>query len=419
MPLAANTTKRLRQALLILAMIYAAGMIIYPSVRLHKGSSDFLAFHRTARHLIDTGRITTDYGVRNYLPFFVILMTPFALLPAWLACALFNLLSIALLALCLVMINTWLLPRHPGSVLLRIGVPTLMVLPLITAALVLGQVILLVLFLMILGWTLFEQKRELPAGICFSLAVLIKAFPLIVLLFFLLKRRWSLLAGSVLGLLVFGVGTSLAVLGPQRTWSLHKDYFDRVVVGNSALTAIAAPNHRTLRYNNQSFPVVLRRLLRHTNAARDTSQQAIYVNIADLPPAIPQAIYLALAAAGLIGAAWIARKPIQQLPLQRLRFEFALFMLLALILSPLLWVRYLSLAIYPLCLLTVKLTDDRHAARPNRFGFATWIIWIVALPLLACPWCRAAGVHLWATLLLALAIAREALLANTPAADSD
>ena len=99
MRLSPTATDRLWRILLVLGVVYALGMIVYPTLRLLDGSGDFLAFHKTARSLLHTGQITTEHGVRNYLPFFVLFMTPFGLLPAWLACALFNLLSICLLVI--------------------------------------------------------------------------------------------------------------------------------------------------------------------------------------------------------------------------------------------------------------------------------------------------------------------------------
>jgi len=56
--------------------------------------------------------------------------------------------------------------------------------------------------------------------------------------------------------------------------------------------------------------------------------------------------------------------------------------------------------------------EDGDAGRPNRVGLLVWIAWIVSIPLLASPWCRAIGVHMWAVVLLAAVMAREALRAQ-------
>ena len=410
MRLSPATTDRLWRILLIAGVVYALAMVVYPTVRLLDGSGDFLAFHKTARSFLHTGQITTEHGVRNYLPFFVLFMAPFGLLPGWLACALFNLLSIGLLVVCLVMIDRWLLPVRRGGGLVRIAVPALLALPFITAALVLGQVIIVVLFLLTLGWFLFEQKRDTPAGVCFALAALIKAFPAILILYVLLKRRWRVFGAAVGALVVFGALGPAVALGPQRAWGLHKQYWQRVVVGNSSLAMIEADKHRLLRFNNESLAVVVRRLLRQTDAA--PKPPPLYVNVVDWPPAAAQAAYLLLAGATLAGAVFVARRRSDRVPQQRLRFEFAMFLLVGLMLSPLVWVRYLTVALYPLCLLTVKLVEDGDAGRPNRVGLVVWIAWIVSIPLLASPWCRAIGVHMWVVALLAVVMAREALRAE-------
>jgi len=410
MRLSPTLTDRLWRILLVLGLVYALAMVVYPTLRLLDGSGDFLAFHRTARDFLHTGHITTEHGVRNYLPFFVLFMSPFGLLPAWLACALFNLLSIALLVMCLVMIDQWLLPVRRGGGLVRIAVPVLLALPFITAALILGQVIIVVLFLLTLGWLLFEQRSEAAAGVCFGLAALIKAFPVIVLLYVLLKRRWRVLGAAVAASVIFGALGPAATLGPQRTWQLHKQYWQRVVVDNSSLAMIGTDKHRLLRFNNESLAVVVRRLLRQTDAA--PKPPPLFVNIVDWRPAAAQAAYLLLAGWIVAGACFVARRPSDRLSQRRLRFEFAMFLLVGLMLSPLVWVRYLTLALYPLCLLTVKLVEDGDAGSPNRLGLVVWIAWIASIPLLASPWCRAIGVHMWAVALLAVVMAREALRAQ-------
>ena len=410
MRLSPTTTDRLWRILLILGVVHALAMIVYPTLRLLDGSGDFLVFHKTAKDFLHTGQITTEHGVRNYLPFFVLFMSPFSLLPDWLACALFNLLSIGLLVMCLVMIDRWLLPVRRGGGLVRIAVPVLLVLPFVTASLVLGQVIIVVLFLLTLGWFLFEQRRDAAAGMCFALAALIKAFPVIVLLYVLLKRRWRVLGAAVAAFVIFGAIGPAVALGPEPTWRLHKQYWQRVVVGNSSLAMIGTDKHRLLRFNNESLAVVVRRLLRQTDAA--SKPPPFHVNVVDWPAEAAQAIYVLLAGGALAGAVFVARRPSYRLPRQRLRFEFALFLLMGLMLSPLVWVRYLTLALYPLCLLTVKLVEDGDAGRPNRLGLLVWIAWIVSIPLLGSPWCRAIGVHMWAVALLAVVMAREALRAD-------
>ena len=130
-----------------------------------QGTSDFRDFWNTARAFRDTGEIRSDLGVHNYLPFFVIFMLPWTVLPLQAAVAVFTVLSLGTFVLTVVLTQL-LLHGRVGSqprpaTLVAMG----LMLPYVVSCGVVGQVNLLVLFLVLAAWFLVERGREWEAGL--------------------------------------------------------------------------------------------------------------------------------------------------------------------------------------------------------------------------------------------------------------
>jgi len=178
-----------------------------------KTTSDFLDFWWTAREFRITGVLSTDFGVHNYLPFFTIFMLPWSFLPLPVAAVLFSLLSLALFGVTAVMAETLLrdgLGQRPRAALL---IPLALSLPYVHSCLVVGNVGLLLVFLVVATWFLVERGREWEAGVTLGLAALIKLLPAVLIIFFLLKRRWRVAGGATAVALVLGYGLPLLTLG--------------------------------------------------------------------------------------------------------------------------------------------------------------------------------------------------------------
>jgi hypothetical protein len=404
--------------MLVLGALYGAAMVGVAGYRARApqtkgvGTSDFVTFHVTARHFLKTGRIIPDAGVRNYLPFFTVLMVPPAVFPCWLGAAIMAALSAGSLVLSLVMITRALAPPHPAPPLLRIGVPVLMTLPFVHACLVLGQVSILVGMLCLLTWWLVVMRHPWSAGLPLALALLVKPFLLTLVVFFVLKRQWRTVLATMAWVVVLGGGLTFAVMKPQAWLDAHRDYLERVIRGNTPLALIAAEKPRYARSSNQSLAVVLRRLLTDTPAGSE--KKPFKVNWTRCGPRVPQAVFIVIM--GILAGVTLAvgRHPFERIEPERACIEFALFLLWGLLTSPILWTHYLPLALYPLVLLTLQLMHDGDLGRPNRLGLAAWAFWIAAALSLGTeaftqPYLRAVGVHLWATLFLWVAMAACAL----------
>jgi hypothetical protein len=398
--------------LIIAGLVYTAVLSVVVVMRA-ESSTDFRDFWRTAEHFRQTGQVSSGLGVHNYLPFFVVFMAPWSHLPLKVAIVLFTVLSMGLLALTIVMAEA-LLDRglesrpRPAMVLALI-----LLLPYAHSCAVLGQLGLLLAFLIVATWFLVERGREWPAGVCLGLAVVIKILPAVLVVFFLLKQRWRVAAGSVVTAFVLGLGLTLAALGYERTITAHRAFYDEAAVAHSAKATLTAEHPRKAKYTNNALPIVLRRLLTRVNANPSPEGTELYVNVADLSRGGVGMIYGALLAVivtiSLAVALRVSKPWPPEIPqdVAALRAQFGVWCCLMLLAAPLVWTHYLALLYWPLALTTDRL--ERATSPRCRWCIAAAVFWVFCAVLLAWPAARAAGAQLASVAILWLALTGLAL----------
>jgi Glycosyltransferase family 87 len=84
-----------------------------------------------------------------------------------------------------------------------------------------GQSKILILLMLVLFVRLTEQKLERSAGLCLALAGLLRIFPLLLLGYFVIQRRWRVFTWTLLGLALGGMITA-ALLGVSETLDFRK-----------------------------------------------------------------------------------------------------------------------------------------------------------------------------------------------------
>jgi hypothetical protein len=390
--------------------VYALVICVVAGIRADPAStSDFRDFWETARHFRLTGEISTEFGVHNYLPFFTIFMTPWSLLPLRVAAVVFTLLSLALFGLTVVLTETLLNgrlgPRPRKATLAAI----LLMLAYVHSCAVLGQLGLLLLFLVVTTWFLVEREKDWAAGVALGLATLIKLLPGVLIVFFLLKLRWRVAAAAMGVIVVLGLGLPLAGIGLEQTVAQHRGFVDRAVGDHAARTTILADKPIKAKYSNNSLPIVLRRLLSPVNGDPSDSEpdRRLYVNIANVPPPAIWRSYIGLMAV-FVGMSVIASlrhskpwPPTDPDAGSALRAQFAIWCCLMLIAAPLLWTHYLPLAYWPLALVTDRGERvDRETSRPCPLSLIAMLTWLACAVLLAWPAARAAGAQLLSVVIL-------------------
>lgn len=393
--------------------VLVATIILVMVAHRAESSTDFRDFWENAVHLRATGEIAADLGVHNYLPFFTIFMLPWGFLPLPVAAVLFVGLSLAFFALTASLTERMLMGTTPAPrPRAALVVTLLLALPYVYACAVVGNVGLLVLFLIVASWFLVEHDREWEAGAALGLATLIKLLPAALIVFFLLKRRWRVAGAAAATVVVLGVGLPLFVTGPQRTWLDHVSFYQRAVAGHSAGHTLTAEHPGKAMYSNVSLPMTLRRLLSPVDARKGADRPPLVVCIAEAPAAVRVGVYVVLMTILSGASLWLALRsgatwpPSDPAGVARLRAEFGVWCALLLLASPLVWTHYLPLVYWPLALVAERCTTVRWLPRRGHaVALAAVSVWFVAAILLAWPRARAAGAPLWAVLVLWVAVA--------------
>ncbi len=170
-----------------------------------------------------------------YPPLVSVLALPATVLPFRVVVPLWLLLNVGLL----VMVGRWLGLSLPGTLALAAWPP-------LWYLLLIGQLELVVLVLAMLAWRAARAGREWAAGGWIGLAVVLKLYPVLLLLPFAARRRGRVLlgAGTVLALGQLG---SVAVVGAAGLVHYYRDVLPAVSAQYVGLELNAAPYGTLLR----------------------------------------------------------------------------------------------------------------------------------------------------------------------------
>ena len=100
-----------------------------------------------------------------------------------------------------------------------------------------GQSSIFVLALAVLGLRLFSRKREWLAGAALGFSMVLKIIAVPFGFWFLAKLRARVLAGIVLSCLI-GILLPAVVVGPQKDFYYHKEWFEKVFVTNALVSGV-------------------------------------------------------------------------------------------------------------------------------------------------------------------------------------
>lgn len=140
------------------------------------------------------------------MPFTVVLLTPFALLPAWAMALSWNVLKITTVLASILMIASLYRPtprealEQPGDGRRipdwLVGLALLWSIQPIILDIQHGNTNIFVLGLIVLHLWLYRRGRDVSAGAALAMAICLKMTPAIFLLYWLYQRNWRLLAGA-------------------------------------------------------------------------------------------------------------------------------------------------------------------------------------------------------------------------------
>lgn len=216
------------------------------------------------------------------------------------------------------------------------------------ASIVYGQLSLMLFFLLAVGWVAARRGQERLAGIALGLALSMKLFIGLFLIFFAVRRRWRLLCWSVGAALLCGLA-GLAVFG----FKTHLTY--RLVLGNITWYADSW---------NASFTGFFSRIF-------GGSENIPLLHLPGLAFGLAHLSSLLLMIC-LIRLAW--PRPQESSPV-RFDLGFSLTIVAMFLISPLGWMYYFPALLIPL-IVVWRIADNLPAV--NRYKLAIAFAWILS-----------------------------------------
>jgi hypothetical protein len=252
-------------------------------------------------------------------------------------------------------------------------IPSLLVIVYIWSSYHLGQPNLVLLALMVGAFAALRTNREVVAGSLIAVAAAIKAFPVLAIIYLVYRRYWKAAVSLVATLLFLLFILPAPFRGFERTWH-DLEQWSAGMLKYSEVTVGQRPM-RSYTWKNQSLIGVSNRLLRHVDAdAASAPHQPVYVNFADLKfPIVNGIIFSAALALGMLFIAATPRRDTRTAESDAI--EFALLLLLMLMVTPLSFGYFYSWLMLPFAVVTQRVLAGKGLA-------ALW--WTVpALALLA------------------------------------
>jgi hypothetical protein len=278
---ALDTPSARRNFWLVLLLILFAFSIHYAIAKAADGQSAILRWQKQLLGLGEGINIAEHYAYPNP-PIMAILLYPFALMPPMvMALTWFYLkMILALVSLYWVfrLVET---PERPFPFLAQVLTVALVLRP-ILGDLEHGNVNLFILFLVLACLIAYSGKRDLLAGVLLGLAIGCKITPALFVPYFLWKRSWKVLAGTVVGVALFlypGFVPAM-ILGPQQNHDHLVGWY------NVMVQPFIVEGKVTSEQQNQSLPGLVVRLLTHSPSAgtweNDQYIPLAYHNVANL-----------------------------------------------------------------------------------------------------------------------------------------
>jgi len=263
--------------------------------------------------------------------------------------------------------------------------PSLLVIIYIWSSYHLGQCSLALLALMLGAFVALRSEREIFAGALVAIAAAIKAFPVIAIVYFIYRHHWKAVASLVVTLLFLLLVLPAPFRGFERTWHDLEKW--SVGMLKYSPSGIAQRPKRSQNWKNQSLVSVANRLLRRVDAAAASAPHTPkYVNFTDLEFAAVNAVIIGVALA--LGFFFIAVMPQRQMRTAETdAIEFALLILMMLILTPLAFGYLFSWLMLPFAVVTQRVLTGKNST------VLWWSVPALAILALAVPFPRGSDVR--------------------------
>src|SRR4029434_3805479 len=258
-----------------------------------------------------------------------------------------------------------------------------------------------------------RAEREIVAGGLIAVAAAIKAFPVLAIVYLVYRCYWTAAASLVATLLFLLLILPAPFRGFERTWRDLEKWnagmlkYSEVSVGQRPM--------RSYTWKNQSLIGVSNRLLRRVDPdAASARHEPLYVYIANLKFPVVNVIIISVALA--LGIWFIAAMPQRGMrAAESDAIEFALLLLLMLMITPLSFGYFYSWLMLPFAVIT------RCVFVEKVWSILRWCAPALALLALGIPFPRGAQLYgntLFATLLLFIGLSIELLYCRRDRAEA-
>ena len=239
-------------------------------------------------------------------------------------------------------------------------VPSLLVIVYIWSTYHLGQPNLVLLALVLGAFVALRAEREIIAGGLIAIAAAIKAFPVMAIVYLLYRRYWTAAASLVVALVFLLLILPAPFRGFERAW---RD-LEKWSVGMLKYSEVGVGQRpkRSYTWKNQSLVGVSNRLLRRVDGdAASAPDQPVYVNFADLSFSIVNVIVAGIALA--LGSIFIGVMPRRDMRTAESDvIEFALLLLLMLMITPLSFGYFFCWLMLPFAVVTQRVLTGKASA---------------------------------------------------------
>jgi len=370
-------------ALVVVAMILLLGFVFSSNL------VDFPVYYSAGRSLLSgrTDLYASDFALGRvmdyrYPPFFLFAVLPLSLIPYPVAAYVWFLFCAAAVVGCAIIVSRvfdGLRASKTMCVFVALAVAQYFVM-----ALHYGNAHLIAVFLSFASLYFFLRRKDLSAAALISLAITIKLTPALLLPYFALKKRWTLLVATSLFVIAINLIPSI-YFGFSGNNQLLRAWYGHVIESQTF--------HEENGPINLSLKGELRRYLSPVDYSQRVDGDIRYpnVNVLDASPETTEQFWMAIAAtifvAVLVLIMWrsVPNRDSEAKPQRKLiSLELGLMICLALLVGPLTSKIYFIALLWPAaCLADFAATRNHQAGGRNVFRIlATVAVLNVVLPLL-------------------------------------
>ena len=244
-------------------------------------------------------------------------------------------------------------------------------------AYLLGQPNLLLLACLLAAFVALQRKKNWTAGALVAFAATCKAFPVLVVGYFVYRRHWRAAFASLVFLAVFLLVLPAVIRGVDRTARELRTWSGAMLMRYDT-NGIAQRPGVTYEWKNASLLAFTHRLLRHVPAELPDKGPPVYVNVADLDFRAVSGVAIGLA--GLVGLACVLVSPAHHLRTRATdAIEFAMLLVLITMLSPISWFYYGVWLLYPFAVVGQFIRGLPRGSTTKMLALASLAVCLLAL----------------------------------------